>query len=269
MFDLLIACAIALALCGSAFLGRALHHVLPEHHRSTGTFDFVRAASGLVVTFTALVLSLLLTTVSTDFNKADTDLHTYASMIIVLDREMADLGPAADAPRAVMKRYTAAAIASTWPEEPAPAAQAFADGKRGSSTESVLLGNMLYEVEADLRRIVPDGDAMADARASCLRRISALLDQRWDLISESHSSIPSLYSAMMGFWLFAVFLSFGLTAPQNRTASVSIGLAALSVAGAVFLIIEFDGPLDGLIKVQSEPLRHALRSLGGGTGGPS
>lgn len=32
-------------------------------------------------------------------------------------------------------------------------------------------------------------------------------------------------------------------------------MAALSVGGAVFMILELDGPLDELIKISSEPLR--------------
>jgi hypothetical protein len=39
-------------------------------------------------------------------------------------------------------------------------------------------------------------------------------------------------------------------------------LCALSVAGAVFLVLEMDGPFDGLIKVSPEPLRFALTRLG-------
>jgi hypothetical protein len=38
--------------------------------------------------------------------------------------------------------------------------------------------------------------------------------------------------------------------------------AAVSVAGAVFLIMELDGPFDGVIKISSGPLRYALSQLG-------
>jgi hypothetical protein len=40
-------------------------------------------------------------------------------------------------------------------------------------------------------------------------------------------------------------------------------VAAVSVAAAVFLILELDGPLDGLIKISSEPLQFVLTQLGG------
>ena len=39
-------------------------------------------------------------------------------------------------------------------------------------------------------------------------------------------------------------------------------LAALSVAAAVFLMHELDGPFTGLLKLSSAPLRDALPPLG-------
>jgi hypothetical protein len=41
-----------------------------------------------------------------------------------------------------------------------------------------------------------------------------------------------------------------------------LAVSAMSVAGAVFLILELDGPFDGVIKVSSGPLRYALENLG-------
>jgi hypothetical protein len=58
------------------------------------------------------------------------------------------------------------------------------------------------------------------------------------------------------------FTSFGLYAPRNATVIAVLSLSALSVAAAVFLILELDGPLDGVIKISSTPLRYALSQLG-------
>jgi hypothetical protein len=37
---------------------------------------------------------------------------------------------------------------------------------------------------------------------------------------------------------------------------------AVSVAGALFLILELDRPFDGLLQISSTPLRNALAHLG-------
>jgi hypothetical protein len=39
-------------------------------------------------------------------------------------------------------------------------------------------------------------------------------------------------------------------------------VCALSVAGAIFLILELDQPIHGLIQISSVPLRRALTHLG-------
>jgi len=58
------------------------------------------------------------------------------------------------------------------------------------------------------------------------------------------------------------FASFGVYAPRNATVVSVLFIAALSVAAAVFLLVELDGPFDGLIKVSGDPLRFALANLG-------
>ena len=58
------------------------------------------------------------------------------------------------------------------------------------------------------------------------------------------------------------FASFGVYAPRNATVVSLLFIAALSVAAAVFLLVELDGPFDGLIKVSRDPLRFALANLG-------
>jgi hypothetical protein len=57
-------------------------------------------------------------------------------------------------------------------------------------------------------------------------------------------------------------LIFGLLAPRNATAITMLFISALSVSGAMFLILEMHQPLDGMIKVSSAPLRKALELLG-------
>jgi hypothetical protein len=63
-------------------------------------------------------------------------------------------------------------------------------------------------------------------------------------------------------WLAIIFLTFGLYAPRNATVVTILIVCALSVAGAIFLILELDEPFTGWIRVSSAPLRNALSQLG-------
>ena len=53
-----------------------------------------------------------------------------------------------------------------------------------------------------------------------------------------------------------------MTTSSARPLIAALFVAAISVAAAVFLILELDGPFDGLIKISSGPLRYALSQLG-------
>jgi hypothetical protein len=50
--------------------------------------------------------------------------------------------------------------------------------------------------------------------------------------------------------------------PRNATAIVTLFVSAVSIAGALFLILELDRPFSGLLQIPSAPLRHALSVLG-------
>ena len=75
------------------------------------------------------------------------------------------------------------------------------------------------------------------------------------------SSIPLPFLVVLLFWLTITFASFGLFAPRNAMVITVLFVCALSVGGAVFLIVEMDGPFDGLLKVSAEPLRYAYTHL--------
>jgi hypothetical protein len=64
------------------------------------------------------------------------------------------------------------------------------------------------------------------------------------------------------FWLTVIFISFGLFAPRNEIAVTSLLVSAISVSGAIFLILEMYSPYSGLIHISSASLRTALAQLG-------
>ena len=262
MTDLLVALALFVGLCGSSLLGRWLLGVLPARHRSQETWEFTRIASGLLITFTALVLSLLITNVDAQFAKTEGDLRTYSAMIVRLDTELTDLPAVAEAARGLLRRYTATAIATTWPEEARPAGGEAGPADVGAEIDSPALGRMLHRLETDIRQATATDPSDTGARAVCLRHIDLLLDLRLTLVGEANSTITRPFFGMMIFWLVVVFFGFGLTAPHNAVSAAFILIVGISIAGAIFCILELDGPLDGLIKVSSEPMRRALDHLG-------
>ena len=85
---------------------------------------------------------------------------------------------------------------------------------------------------------------------------------RWLMFEQATTGISMPLLAVLVFWLVAVFASFGLFAPLNGTVIGTLFPSALSVSGAIFLILEMYTPYEGLIQISAAPLRNALALLG-------
>ena len=81
----------------------------------------------LLVTFTAIVLGLLTTSVKAGFDTAYSARGDDAAQLAQLDRCLRDYGPETAPIREHLRGYVGAVIASTWPDEPRPEGVAFPD----------------------------------------------------------------------------------------------------------------------------------------------
>ena len=79
------------------------------------------------------------------------------------------------------------------------------------------------------------------------------------LLFQSIPSVSALLLIVVVTWLVLIFVSFSLIAPDNATATLSLAVSAISVAGAIFLLLELDQPFSDLMKISPEPL---VRTLG-------
>jgi hypothetical protein len=82
------------------------------------------------------------------------------------------------------------------------------------------------------------------------------------VLAGAENSIPLPFLVILVFWLTIVFVSFGLFAPWNATVVAALFVCAISVATALFLVLEMESPFTGFIRVSPDPLRYALSSLG-------
>src|SRR6185437_13838994 len=82
-----------LILCASAGVGFFIHPRLPERHRSAQSLALLQLAIGLLVTFAAIVLGLLTTSVKSGFDDAYNARADDAGKLAALDRCLRDYGP--------------------------------------------------------------------------------------------------------------------------------------------------------------------------------
>ncbi|HKM55353.1 MAG TPA: hypothetical protein VJY33_18250 [Isosphaeraceae bacterium] len=234
---------------GGAMVGMFIAGRLPDHHLSSESRDVVRMAVGTVATLAALVIGLLIATEKGSFDTRDSELRQFSANLILLDRQLVHYGPEAQEARELLKRYASYKLDATWKT-------------RASSSAKDPDGWMLLEdVQDRIRALTPASDGQRWLQSRALQISGDLAKTRWLLDVQTGSSIPGAFLVLLVFWLAAIFTSFGLLAPINTTVITALFVCALSVSGAIFLVVEMDEPFEGLIQISSEPMRDALAHL--------
>ena len=75
------------------------------------------------------------------------------------------------------------------------------------------------------------------------------------------SAVSLPFLIVLVSWLVLLFIGFGLLTPFNGTVVTVLLVGALSVAGALFLILEMNHPYSGLMGISSAPLLDALAQM--------
>jgi len=239
---------------GGALFGMFLRNVLPANHLRQDSLDVVNRATGLIVTLAALVLGLLIGSAKSTYDSADNEITQRAASIVLLDRALTRYGPETREIREVLRHAVANKLATTWPEE----------AVRPASTdrpEAALRGVEAFDDM--IRALSPQTDTQRSLQAEATSLADDVLRGRWLVFGEAGNAVqmtPVL--VVMVFWLVAIFVGFGLSAPRNGTVVIVFVVAALSVSASIFLILELNHPLEGLLKVSSAPVRAALSHLG-------
>jgi len=225
-----------------ALLGMFLRSVLPEHHLSPESKTALNLVVGLIGTMAALVLGLLVATAEGSFNTRNNEYTQMSANVVLLDRTLAHYGPETEKARQILK------VGVTRWLQP----DSF---EKGASRGSEIL------VDA-IQGLSPQNDGQRWLQSQALTMALNLGETRWLLFEQSGRSIPLAFLVVVTFWLSIIFASFGLFAPRNSTVLIALFVGALSVSGAIFLILELDLPFEGLMQISDVSMRNALGQLG-------
>jgi hypothetical protein len=235
---------------GGALLGMVLRKVLPEHHLSTESKDIVKLSMGLVGTMAALVIGLLTASAKGSYEAQRGEFMQMSAEIMLLDRALANYGPETKDARELLRSQVVKVL--DWMET--------VKGFRSSQSEQMPRAEILYD---KIQKLSPMNEEQRDLRASALRIVVDIARTRWLLFAQHRdSSLPMPFLVVLVFWLAIILGSFGLFAPGNPTAIGALFICALSVSGAIFLILELDSPFEGVVHFSTTPLRNALAILG-------
>ena len=234
---------------GGALLGLLLRRLLPDGHLTSDAKDVIKLSTGLVSTMAALVLGLLVASAKSSYDAQSTELTQLSANVIMLDRILARYGSDAQGVRDLLRASVQRGIDRLWP----PSAGSHAD------LAPMAVGDTLQD---RLLALSPQDDPHRALKAQALAIASSGGQTRWLMYEQGATSVSLPLLVVLVLWLSVIFISFGLFSPTNPTVVASLLVSALSVSGAIFLILEMYSPYEGVIQISSAPLRAALAHLG-------
>ena len=248
-------------LLASAELGWWVRRRMHERHITQDAIDSIRVMITMLLTFSALVLGLLVTDAKQRFDGLNDALGAYSTDLIELDHRLRMYGAEADGLRRELRTYTAAAIADSWPAEPVPPGDYPRFKNAGEGVENATLAVLLTRVDDGIEHLAPSDNFRQQIAARLRQRMAETIQGRWRIVFSAGSRVSWPFLVILTSWLAIIFAIFGMSSPANRLIYAVVVLSAFSIASPVYLIMDYSSALTGLITLSSEPLRHALRHM--------
>ena len=233
---------------GAALVGMVLHVKLPDRHLDSDSRDVVKLVMGLIATMSALVLSLLIASASTSYDRQSNELKTLSANIILLDRTLESYGPGAKDVRDRLRDVVRQTHDRIWSP----------DGVRPEALNSMETRNAAKANIEQLHSLSPTTDVQRMMQSRAIQQSDGITQARLLMFEQLGGSIPVPFLTVLVFWICMLFLGFGLFSSPNPTITVALLVGALSVACAIFLILEMNDPYRGLMRISDEPLRNAM-----------
>jgi hypothetical protein len=236
---------------GGALIGMVLHVRLPDRHLDGDAKDVVKLVMGLIATMAALVLSLLIASAKNSYDTQSGDLTRLSVNIVQLDRLLALYGTEAKPARDILRQIVSATYEATWTRE----------GVRTANLDPSTVQAQAGAFYAQLQDLSPHTEAQRSVLSRAMQLAAEIQRTRLLMFEALGNSISWPFLTILVFWLAVLFVGFGLFARFNATVLTSLFIGAISVAGALFLLMELNQPYQGLMRISGAPLREALARI--------
>jgi hypothetical protein len=168
-----------------------------------------------------------------------------------LNETLRDYGGDASVPHDLLHRYAERLLQDGWPKS----------GERRSTLEDEEARLLLEHVREAIRALKPIDDGQRSLQVQAVDINVNLLRERWLLIEQQGPSVQRVVVVILVSWVMVIFASFGMNAPRNSTVLTTFLICSLAIGGAIFLILEMDRPLDGVMQISSWPMQNALAHM--------
>ena len=250
---------VLLGTAAATVLGFGLQPRLGSGASAKGTREGVRIAMGLMTTFTAIVLGMVTASAKDTYDQAAAVITGMSVDFLTLDRQLDSYGPEAAEARAELKTCL-----SRMAERLRMGEQYFEGNK-----EAVEVGTSVERMWSSVQSLAPSSGRQEELRDQALSIISGRVkfgpgnieQQRW-AFAVKPASVPGVFLVVVVSWLLLEFFALGLFCPRETAVFVAIGLAAVVVSSSMFLILELEDPVTGLMRVPLESLDLARDLIG-------
>ena len=249
MSAIAIACVAFVCCFGAALVGLFIR--LPPQHLDGDSKDTVRLVMGLIATMSALVLGLLISSANSTYDAQASGLRQMSADLAQLDRMLVLYGPETQDLRGLVQQAVTAAHQRIWPSENSQ------PPNLDPSAGRVLTDTLYFK----LQDLAPKTAAQTRALDQIWQLSTSLTQMRLLMYEQLNASVSWPLLTVLVFWVSVLFLGFGLFSRFHATLIVALLVGAVSVSGAIFLILELNQPYSGLIRLSDAPLRAAMASM--------
>ena len=252
MSSLLICIVIFILFMAAGYAGLQVQSNLAPEHKTDATKGVVGQVSGLVTFLLALVLGTLIGVSFAYYSGQRTNLENFSAQILRLDQALAQFGPETKPMRDKLKEGIRKGYDTFW---------GGGDVDPAALTVERPLANA-QAISDYLATLQPKTDAQKAALATA-GLYSGMVEQSRLLMSLQVAAGPVSWFliAILVFWTAALFFAIGLYAEPNALVYSALTFGALSIAFAIFLILEFGQPYTGLFRVTPAALVQTIEFM--------
>lgn len=236
---------------GAAMVGMFLHGRLPDRHLDAESRDVVKLVMGLVATMAALVVGLLVASANASHERQTSELTSLSADVILLDQTLTLFGPSGETVRDDVRREVRQAHDAIWSP----------NGVHPENMNSTALRRIFGAKRMEVAALPTTTETQQQLKARASALADSIAKSRLLMFESFRDPIPRPFLAVLLFWVSALFLGFGLLTRFNATVAVTLFLGALSVSGAIFLILELSQPYRGILQVSDAPLVTAINQF--------
>jgi hypothetical protein len=251
--DIIVVLVVAAATLGAGLLGVYVQGRLPDEHKSDIVRGTIGQVAGLVTLLLALVMGTVIGVSYSFYATQKAELEALSAQMLQLDMALGQYGPETQPVRAKLKESTQRAYDQIWGS---------GEADPGLLTVAAPMATM-QALNAFLATLEPKTDLQKAALAKA-GTYGGLVGQSRILMSLQLAGHPVLWQllAVLVFWALALFFAIGLSSRLNAAVVTTLAFGAVSVASALFLILEFAEPYTGYAKVTPGALRAAIEYMG-------